>query len=112
MQPCALARFEKRPCLLSEQRIFDRFRHPEFHHGLGGDLDGFAGLRIAADARLALLLHELPDAGEGELSVFLHFAESDLGNDVEEKRGGLTIGFGLLGDELKEGGFGILLCSF
>ena len=100
------------PSLLSEQRIFDRFRHPEFHHGLGGDLDGFAGLRIAADARLALLLHELPDAGEGELSVFLHFAESDLGNDVEEKCGGLTIGFGLLGDELKEGGFGILLCSF
>src|SRR6266540_1072769 len=33
--------------------VFDRLGDVELHHGLGRDLEGFAGLGIAADARLA-----------------------------------------------------------
>src|ERR1035441_2950108 len=49
--------------------------HAELDYGLGLDLDGCAGLGVAADARLALRLDEPADAGDDENAVLLGFLE-------------------------------------
>jgi hypothetical protein len=49
--------------------------HAELDHGLGLDLDGCAGLGVAADAGLALCLYEAADAGDNEDAVLLGFLD-------------------------------------
>ena len=43
--------------LAGGDRVLCRLGDAELHHGLGGNLDCFAGLRIAAHARLTIRLH-------------------------------------------------------
>src|SRR5262245_63403416 len=51
---------------LLERRLLHRLGDAELQHGLGRNLDGLAGLRVAAHARLALHHHQLAHAGEHE----------------------------------------------
>src|SRR3954466_3298167 len=53
--------------------VFYGFRQIELGHRLRGDLDRFAGLRIAAHARFALRLLQAAEAGKNEDAVFLGF---------------------------------------
>jgi len=55
--------------LLTEDGILGGFGDAELHDAFGGDLDRFAGGRVAADARFAVHEHELAETGNGE-SVF------------------------------------------
>jgi len=57
---------ERGKLLGSEDRILRRLGDAELDDALGGDLDGFAGLGIAADACGAIFQHELADTGQGE----------------------------------------------
>src|SRR5262249_9025878 len=73
------------PSVLSFRNVLpgaDRFlrglRDAELEDGLGRNLDGLAGLRIAAHALLALHDHELADAREGE--ALLRLAIRELGD--------------------------------
>src|SRR5258707_12764816 len=56
-----------RPQLL-QNRILQSLGRPQTNHGLGLDLDGFASLRIAAHARLAVRLHNAADSWNDELA--------------------------------------------
>jgi hypothetical protein len=58
------------------------------------------------DPGLPLLFHQLANARDGELSVLFHLAKCDVPDDIEEESGGFPVSLGLLGDELKECGFG------
>src|ERR1039457_2289385 len=55
----------------------------ELDHGLGLDLDRLAGLRVAAHACLAFCLHQLADAGNGELAALLGFLNGQLGEQLQ-----------------------------
>ena len=50
----------------AEDRVLRGFGDAEFHDALGLDLDGFAGLGIAAHAGGAVFEDELADAGQRE----------------------------------------------
>src|SRR5260370_8382416 len=49
------------PRKLLQYRVFERFCGAQAHHRLGLDLDGLAGLRVAAHARLAVRFSAAPD---------------------------------------------------
>src|ERR1700734_4440229 len=59
----------------------------ELDHGLGLDLDGLAGLGVATEASLALCLHQLADAGNGELAILLGLLDGGLSEGLEKSRG-------------------------
>src|SRR5208282_1241284 len=61
--------------------------YAELDDGLGLDLDGFTGLGVAANAGLALSLHQAADAGDDEDAVLLGFLDGGLGEQVKEGRG-------------------------
>ena len=82
----------------------------ELDDGLGLDLDGFAGLGVAAETSLALCLDELADAGNGELTVLLGFLDGGLGEQLEEARGLFVGEFHLLREVADECGLGHSLC--
>jgi len=71
--------------------------YAELDNGLGLDLDGRAGLRVAADARLALCLYEAADAGDNKHAVLLGFLDGGLSQQVQEGSGLLVGQFHLLG---------------
>jgi len=50
----------------TEDRVLRGLGDAELHHTLGLDLDGFAGLGVAAHAGGAVLQHQLADAGQSE----------------------------------------------
>src|SRR5262249_16014396 len=52
--------------LLAKHRVLQALREAGFAHALGRDLDGLAGLRIAADPRLAIGEHQLAAARKDE----------------------------------------------
>src|SRR5579862_7107947 len=58
--------------------------YAELHDGLGLDLDGRAGLRVAANAGLALCLYETADSRDDEYPVLLCLFDGGLGEQVEE----------------------------
>jgi hypothetical protein len=53
---------------LLQDRILKSLGRPQTNHGLGLDLDGFASLRIAAHARLAVRFHDAADSWNDELA--------------------------------------------
>src|SRR6185437_4098287 len=57
---------ESNGLLRAENGVLGGFGHLELHHALGGNLDGFAGRRIAALASGAVLELELAEAGQRE----------------------------------------------
>ena len=69
-----------------------------------------AGLGVAADARLALCLHETADAGNYEDAVLLGFLDGGFRQQVKEGRGLLVGQFELLGQLPREGGLGQSSC--
>src|ERR1041384_2310287 len=75
----------------------------ELRGGLGCNLDGFAGLRFAAHARLARSLLQASEAWENEHAVLLGFFDGGLSQRLQESGRGLIVGadlFGHLADEL------------
>src|ERR1700761_2202059 len=65
-------------------RILRGLRDAELDDGLGLDLDGLAGLGVAADAGLALRLNELAESRNGELAVLLGLLDRGLCESLEE----------------------------
>jgi protein-S-isoprenylcysteine O-methyltransferase Ste14 len=65
-------------------RVLGGLGHAELDHRLGLDLDGFAGLRVASDAGLALRLHQAADAGNHKYAVLLGFLDGRLCQKVQE----------------------------
>src|SRR6185437_208301 len=55
----------------------------EFHNLLGGNLDCFAGRRIAADPRLSISPHQAPNARQDEYAILLGLANSQFGETFE-----------------------------
>src|SRR2546426_2149985 len=53
---------------LREGGVLEGLGSAQAHHGLGLDLDGLAGLRVAAHARLAVGFHRAADIGDDEFS--------------------------------------------
>ena len=60
---CAIWKLKLLP---AEDGILGRLGDAELHDALGRDLDGFAGLGVAAQAGGAVAEHKLADAGQGE----------------------------------------------
>src|ERR1700677_2691483 len=82
------------PCTLREELLLWRrdnvlggLGHAELHHGLGLDLDGLAGLRVAAHASLALGLHQTADTGDYEHPALLGLLDGGLRQQVKESCG-------------------------
>src|SRR6202012_2650950 len=75
-------------------RILRGLGDAELDDGLGLNLDGLAGLGVAADAGLSLCLYELAESRNGELAVLLGLLDSGLCEGLEE-------GCGLLVGELE-----------
>ena len=80
----------KKELLGAQDGVFGGLGDAEFHDALGGDLDGFAGGRIAAHARFAVDQDELAQTrqGEGVLGVLV----SQIRNELE------NLGRGFLGN--------------
>src|SRR5580698_1078389 len=76
--------------LLRRDRVLRSLGHAEFHHGLGLDLDRFAGLGIAPHARLAVRLHQAAEAGYHEDAVFLRLFDCGVSQVLHERRSGLV----------------------
>src|SRR5207302_2682025 len=83
--------------LLGGDRVLRSFRDAELHDGLRLDLDGFAGLRIAASAGLAVRLHQAAEAGNDENATLLGFRNSCFGEALMERRRGLVWNCSLVG---------------
>jgi len=80
--PTNRSAFDKRNKLLgAEDRVLRGLGDAEFHDAFGGNLDGFAGLGVAAEAGGAIAQHQLADAGqcEGVLRVLV----GEFGNVIE-----------------------------
>src|SRR5258705_2176631 len=90
--------------LLAKHRVLEALGEPELHHALRGDLDGLAGLGVAAHARLAVGEDQTPEAGDDEDVLRL------LGREREElihQLDHLLLGeVGLLGEVADDGGLG------
>src|SRR6266850_2340736 len=78
----------------------------ELHHRLGGDLDRLPGGGVATDAGLPLHDLELPEAGQGNLSLTLHLLLDQTGEAFEKHLGLLLVALGLLRDGVDELGAG------
>ena len=84
--------------------------HAELDHRLGLDLDGLAGLGVAAHARLAIRLDQAADAGDYEYAVLLGFLDGGLRQQLQA-RGGLLVGdLQLLGHMPHQGCLGHSCC--
>src|SRR5215470_17602822 len=59
--------------LLAKHRVLQALREAELAHALGGNLEGLAGLRITADARLAVREDQLAEAGQEKHAALLRF---------------------------------------
>src|SRR5581483_6311166 len=75
---------------LLQDRVLERLRCAQPDHRLGLDLDGLAGLRIAAHARLAVRLHRAADVRNHEFArATLAFLFPQLEKLLKKERGGL-----------------------
>src|SRR4029434_3153703 len=59
--------------LLAKHRVLQALREAELAHALGRNLEGLAGLRITADARLAIGEDQLAEARQEEHAALLGF---------------------------------------
>src|SRR5215467_8047918 len=91
---------------LLQNRILENLRRAQANDSLGLDLDGLAGLRIAAHARLTMCLHHASDAGNDELACrTLGFLHRELVQLFEEGRRLLLGCAELLGEVSDDLGF-------
>src|ERR1700730_5009637 len=88
----------KSKLLLGGDRVLRGFGDAELHDGLRLDLDGFAGLRVASDASLAVRLHETAEAGNNEDAVLLGFFDGGIGELLQKCRRGFIGKLSLLGE--------------
>src|SRR4029077_13156372 len=84
---------------LLQNRILEGLGRAQTHHGLGLDLNRFAGLGVAAHARLAVRLHNAADSRNDEFArAALGFLHRELVQLFEEERCLLLWCAELLGD--------------
>src|SRR5208337_2338027 len=74
------------------------------------DLDGLAGLRVAAHASLAFRLYQAADAGDYKDAVLLGLLDSGFREQLEAGSGLLVGDFQLLGHVPDQGGLGHSSC--
>src|SRR5579864_467546 len=79
------ARWGPRLLAFGSDRVFGCFCDAELHNGLGLDLNGFAGLRIASHAGLAVRLHQTAEAGDDEHAILLGLFYSGVSEVIEER---------------------------
>src|SRR5271157_4562056 len=96
--------------LLGCDRVLRGLGHAELNHGLGRNLDCFAGLRIAAHARLAVRLHQTAHTRQYEYAGLLGLFDCNLRERLNESRGLLVSEFQLLCHVADELGFGHACC--
>src|SRR5499426_1923424 len=70
--------------LLAKHRVLQALREAELAHALGRNLDGLTGLRIAADARLAIREDQLAEARQEEDAALLGFLRRQRERLVED----------------------------
>jgi hypothetical protein len=70
--------------VLRKNGVLQLLRDPRLDDRLGGNLDRFAGGRVATHARLALLHDELHHAGKHELTGAFQFLLRERGQFFEE----------------------------
>jgi hypothetical protein len=80
--------------LYPQNRVFCRLGDSEFDDGHGWNLDFLLRLRINADARLPLLLHQLAETGQDEFAVLFHRFVGDVAECIEEYSSGSFVGLG------------------
>jgi hypothetical protein len=92
----------------AEDGVLRGFGDAELDDALGGNLDGFPGLRVATHARSAVLQNELADARQGE-SVFgvLVSERGKMVEDFDSLLFGETV---FVGKETGDLGFGECFC--
>src|SRR5262249_48712600 len=91
---------------LLQNSVLEGLGRAQTNNGLRLDLDGFAGLRIAAHARLAVRLHHASDSGTNELACgTLGFFHGELVQLFEEERRLLLWTAELLGEVCNDLGF-------
>src|SRR3989338_10846846 len=88
--------------LLAKHRVLEALGETELAHALGRDLDGLAGLWVAADPRLAVREHELAEAGQHELPALLRLLARERERLVEHALD-LLLGEAGLVREVREG---------
>ena len=71
--------------LLGSDRVLRSLGDAELHDGLGFDLDGFSGLRIASHAGFAMRLHETAQAGHDEHAVLLGLFDRGVGQVLQKR---------------------------
>src|SRR5580692_2065377 len=89
---------------LGSDRVLGGLGDAELHHGLGLDLDRFAGLRIASHAGFAVRLHQAAQSRHDEHAVLLRLFDGGIGQVLQERRRLLVVEFILLrqkADELR-----------
>src|ERR1700723_4739476 len=89
---------------LGSDRILGGLGDAELHHGLGLDLDRFAGLRIASHAGFTVRLHQAAQSRHDEHAVLLRLFDGGIGQVLQERRRLLVVEFILLrqkADELR-----------
>src|SRR5580698_10667616 len=96
--------------LLRSDRVLRGLGDAELHHGLGLDLDGFAGLRIPSHAGFAVGLHQAAQSGDNEHAVLLRLFDSRIGQVLQERRGLLVVEFILFRQKADELRFGQTRC--
>src|SRR5581483_7849031 len=92
--------------LLGSDGVLGGLGDAEFHHRLRLDLDRFAGLRIAANASLAVRLHQASQAGHHEDAVLFGFFNSGIRETLQERRRGFIRNLVLFGELPNQLGFG------
>ena len=70
--------------LFRGDRVFRGLGDAELHNGLRLDLDGFAGLRVASHAGLAVRLHQAAQAGDDEYAVLLGLFDRGVGQVLQK----------------------------
>src|SRR5215468_2949517 len=76
--------------LLGSDRVLGSLGQVELRSGLGLDLDGFARLRIASHASLAVHLLQAAQTGYDENPVLLGFLDGGVSESLQERRRGLV----------------------
>src|SRR6185503_18451789 len=77
--------------LLGGNRVLRGFGDAELHDCLGFDLDGFAGLRIASNAGLAVGLYQAANTRNYEYAILLGLFDGCVGQVLEECCCGLIV---------------------
>jgi len=89
--------------LFWQHGIFHSLTDSKLQRGFRGNLNGFAGRRIATFAGFTLGFHEFSKSGKNKFAIRLHFARGERGQFFEEL---LHLG------SLHAGGFGKVVNNF